>query len=254
MKQHIYNWRPSPKLPFRRLFAAAPDATTDTYPEHLSLDVKIPAYDQGQFGTCACNAIARAFQFALQRQDEPVFMPSRLALYYLARQKEGTLPQDAGITFTDLIEIAKTVGVTDELLWPYTPDVTLNMPPSDAAIAFSRTQDVLESKNIPSGNIVALVQCLTEGSPFVAGIPVFDSMETKAVADTGIIPMPTDNDTCLGSHGVYFDEWNGELEMFGGYNSWGTGWGRKDIGGKFWIPAEYLRLGASDIQTIQKVT
>ncbi|KAH7075723.1 hypothetical protein BKA63DRAFT_490673 [Paraphoma chrysanthemicola] len=57
------------------------------------LDKKIKyekhVYDQGEnIGSCAANAVAAAYRYALQRQGLPDFLPSRLFLYWVARMSD----------------------------------------------------------------------------------------------------------------------------------------------------------------------
>lgn len=47
--------------------------------------LKPHVYDQGDVGSCTCNAVASAYRYALQRQRKPDFLPSRLFLYYVVR-------------------------------------------------------------------------------------------------------------------------------------------------------------------------
>ena len=48
-------------------------------------------YDQGDIGTCTCNAVASAYRYALKRQAKADFKPSRLFLYYVVRIDDSTI-------------------------------------------------------------------------------------------------------------------------------------------------------------------
>ncbi|KAF2131723.1 cysteine proteinase [Dothidotthia symphoricarpi CBS 119687] len=68
------------------------DLNLDTGPSPAAFNIytdksfKAHIYDQGNVGSCVCNAFATAYSIALQRQNtHAYFTPSRLFLYYLAR-------------------------------------------------------------------------------------------------------------------------------------------------------------------------
>lgn len=87
-----YGWIPD--MPDHRdLLYSAPVAALRALPPKVDLRTKCPAvYDQGQLGSCTANAIAAAIQFDQMKQGiKPVFMPSRLFIYYNERMIEGTV-------------------------------------------------------------------------------------------------------------------------------------------------------------------
>ena len=78
---------------------------------------------------------------------------------------------------------------------------------------------------------------MAAGFPVVIGIQVYESLESPAVARTGIVPMPGANEQCVGGHCVLVVGYDIGKQMFLVRNSWGTDWG---INGNFWIPFAYL--------------
>jgi C1A family cysteine protease len=92
--------------------------------------------------------------------------------------------------------------------------------------------------------------CLASGFPFTFGFSVYQSFETKEVAQTGIVPLPQPNETLLGGHCVVAVGYDDEKQLFKCRNSWGTDWGDK---GYFYMPYQYMSNPnlVSDLWTIQ---
>lgn len=200
-----------------------------------------PVYDQGQLGSCTGNAIAGAIEFDLIAQNQSVFTPSRLFIYYNERAIEGTIDSDAGAQIRDGIKSVASQGDCDETIWAY--DVSKFMDkPSDVAYAqavkhealnyqrIDRTTDAAQSLNL-------LKSVLASYSPFVFGFTVYDSFESQDVANTGVANMPTDSEQVAGGHAVLCVGYIESDKRFIVRNSWGPGWGQN---GYFTIPYDYL--------------
>ena len=85
------------------------------------------------------------------------------------------------------------------------------------------------------------------------GFDVYSSFESEEVAATGIVPMPTDSDTCVGGHAVCavgYDDSKGVMIV---RNSWGLSWGMK---GYFTLPYAYISNPnlASDFWAIETMS
>jgi C1A family cysteine protease len=94
--------------------------------------------------------------------------------------------------------------------------------------------------------------CLAEGFPFVFGFTVYDSFESQDVAKTGVVPMPSPDESVLGGHAVVAVGYDDADERFRVRNSWGTGWGQE---GYFTMPYASLtnRGLAADFWTLRLV-
>lgn len=94
--------------------------------------------------------------------------------------------------------------------------------------------------------------CLASGYPFVFGFSVYESFESQAVAQTGIVPMPSPNEQLLGGHAVLAVGYDDEQGRFIVRNSWGKDWGME---GYFTIKYDYLLNDnlADDFWTIRRV-
>ena len=246
-----YGWVPD--LPDHRdhLFAAAPAFLT-ALPKSVNLRSQCPpVYDQGQLGSCTANAIGAAVQFERMKQGlKPAFNPSRLFIYYNERVMEHTVSSDSGAQIRDGIKSVGQQGDCPETEWPYEINDFTVRPPKKCytdALKYKTVsyQRVTQSLNQMKG-------CLVSGYPFVFGFTVYESFESQAVADSGIMPMPKPSERSIGGHAVMAVGYDDTKGRFIVRNSWGTGWGK---GGYFEMPYAYISDSnlADDFWTIRLV-
>ena len=76
------------------------------YKKIVDLRCKCPGiYNQGKLGSCTANAIAAAYEFDMMKQNEDnIFTPSRLFIYYNERDMENTVNSDSGAQIRDGIK------------------------------------------------------------------------------------------------------------------------------------------------------
>jgi len=245
-----YGWKPD--LPDKRdryiLGAQLPAAAS-----HSDLRAGFPQkpYDQGQLGSCTGNGIAGAIAFDLHKQALPVFMPSRLFIYYNERALDGDIAQDAGSSIRQGAKVAAQYGAPDEKLWPYDISQFAKRPPKTAFSAALKNRAIVYSRVTQSH--AALRSVLTGGTPIVFGFTVYESFESEEVSMSGLVPMPDPTEGTLGGHCVVLCGHDDATELYLCRNSWGTEWGQK---GYFQIPYDYLEDNdlADDFWTIAKVT
>jgi len=245
-----YGWIPD--LPDHRdHIYGAPLPVLAALPPSVDLRAACPkVYDQGQLGSCTANAIAAAFEFDLAKQALADFMPSRLFIYYNERRIEGTVDSDSGAMIRDGIKSVSKQGVCAEDTWPY--DIAkFADEPGGQAYAQARGHRVLSYQRIPQV-LNQMRGCLAHGYPFVFGFQVYESFESKEVAQTGVAPLPGTTEQALGGHAVLCVGYDDASARFLVRNSWGTGWG---MDGYFTLPYTYLteRNLASDFWAIVKV-
>jgi C1A family cysteine protease len=210
-----------------------------------------PVYDQGQLGSCTANAIAAAIEFDQRKQATQEFTPSRLFIYYNERVMEGSVSEDAGAQIRDGVKAVATIGAPSEDDWPYDIGKFAQQPPQKA---FDDAKlDLVSSYSRVPQILTQMQGCLASGYPFVFGFTVYDSFESDAVAQTGVVPMPATGETVLGGHAVVAVGYDDAKRMFTVRNSWSTGWG---VNGYCFMPYEYLLTQnlASDLWTIRTVT
>jgi C1A family cysteine protease len=227
-----YGWRP--QLPDARdkLYMAR---LRDLPPAEFDLRPSMPpVYDQGQLGSCTGNAIAAAMEYERDRQDLGEFAPSRLFIYYNERALEGTVASDSGAVIRDGIKVVNTDGVCPETLWPYDVGMFTVKPPkrcfvaakADRAVQYLGVQTLGDLKDAISSKLAV-----------VFGFTVYESFESPAVAQTGVMPMPRRGEATVGGHAVVAVGYSDPKSCVIVRNSWGASWGDH---GYFYMPYQYL--------------
>jgi C1A family cysteine protease len=236
-----YGWKPD--IPdFRDLKFSSPVEATKL-PPSVDLRPQMPkvVYDQGDLGSCTGNAIAGAVQFDRMRQklDQAAdLIPSRLFIYYNERAIEHTINEDSGAMIRDGIKCVAKQGVCFESgvgSWPYNIGKFTAKPPAEC-YKTGLTSQAIKYSRVPR-TLNQMKGCLAAGFPFVIGFTVYDSFESDAVANTGVMPMPQSNEAVLGGHAVLVCGYRDDKSQWIVRNSWSAGWGD---GGYFYMPYEYL--------------
>ena len=243
-----YGWKPS--LPDLRDHIA--DASELKVLDEVDPRADLPdVFDQGQLGSCTANAVAAAVQYdAKLNGSDPGFL-SRLWIYYYERKIEGSpTDQDTGAYGRDGFKVCNTIGVPLETDWPY--DITKFSEEPPASLADEALQHRISNYRSVPRNLDSMKAVLSNRQTIAFGFTVYESFESKEVAQTGIVPMPTRDERTLGGHEVLLV---GYLKNESNYclvrNSWGTGWGMK---GYFLMPWAYILDAnlASDFRTVRR--
>jgi C1A family cysteine protease len=202
-------------------------------------------------GSCTANAIAAAIQFDLMRQKaRPVFVPSRLFIYYNERVMENSVDSDSGAQIRDGVKSVARQGDCPETEWPYDIAKFREQPPKKCYADAIKHRVISYQRLTPLLN--QLKGCLASGWPFVFGIAVYESFESPRVAKTGVVPMPQPKEQAIGGHAILAVGYDDSQDRFIVRNSWGPKWGMK---GCFTLPYAYAtdRGLASDFWTIRVV-
>jgi C1A family cysteine protease len=216
---------------------AAPSAVLGSLPPAVDLrDACPPVYQQGHLGSCTANAIAAAIQFDRMKQRVvPVFTPSRLFIYYNAREMLGTVDSDSGSMIRDAMKSVAQMGACPERLWHY--DVAaFRARPSNACYQIAGWHKAVSYQRLEQ-DISHMKACLTSGYPFVFGFTVYESFESSQTASTGRAGMPGRDEQVVGSHAVLAVGYDDAQNSFIVRNSYGPRWG---MNGYFTLPYAYM--------------
>jgi C1A family cysteine protease len=193
-----------------------------------------PVYDQGQLGSCTGNAIAGAMEYERDRQGLSDFIPSRLFVYYNERALEGTVSSDSGAVIRDGIKVVNSDGVCPETLWPYDIGMFTVKPPKHCFVA-AATDKAVQYEAIQT--LGALKDAIASNLAVVFGFTVYQSFESPAVAQSGVLPMPKPHEATVGGHAVVAVGYNDAKNQVIVRNSWGASWGEQ---GYFYMPYQYM--------------
>lgn len=194
-----------------------------------------PVYDQGELGSCTANAGGAAFAYTHKKEQKLLFMPSRLFIYYNTRMLDGTTNYDAGSTIRATIKSLAKYGAAQEILWPYNID-RFKVKPGVRVYSDGRKNLVTQYLSVPQTE-AGIKTSLAQGFPVVFGFSVYESFETTEVSETGIVNMPSVEESLLGGHAVLIVGYDDSKKQFIVRNSWGEGWGDK---GYFYMPYQYV--------------
>ena len=227
-----YGWRPQLPDVRDRLYAAK---LTGPLPSECDLRPSMPpVYDQGQLGSCTGNAIAGAMEYERDRQGLSDFIPSRLFVYYNERALEGTVSSDSGAAIRDGIKVVNSDGVCPETLWPYDIGMFSVKPPKRCYVA-ATTDKAVQYEAIQT--LGDLKDAIASNLSVVFGFTVYQSFESPAVAQSGVLPMPKPDEATVGGHAVVAVGYNDSKNQVIVRNSWGASWGDQ---GYFYMPYQYM--------------
>jgi C1A family cysteine protease len=232
-KNGLYGWRPDkPDYRDYKYATIMPKAPT---PANVDLrKFCSPVEDQGYLGSCTANALVGALEFLdIKNKKVPTDM-SRLFVYYNERVIEGSVNYDSGAEIRNGIKTLAKQGVCTERIWPYVINKFAKRP---SATAYSEATRHVILDYYRMYTLQEMLACLASGYPFVFGFTVYSSFERPSVAKTGIVNMPTINESVLGGHAVMAVGYNSTQRRIIVRNSWGKNWGMK---GYFTMPYDYV--------------
>src|SRR4051812_25357480 len=234
--KHLYRWIPDPKDPRDFSYLRSP---VKSLPSRVDLSPRCPPVeDQGAMGSCTANALVGNLEYLelkeSQDSQKSLIDLSRLFVYYNERVELGVTDEDKGANLRTGIKTLHKLGVCSENTWPYQQALLFEQP---NAKAYAEAAQRCISKYERLQDLNDFKDCLAGGFPFVFGFVVFESFETKEVAQTGRVPLPKRGENILGGHAVMAVGYNEEKRVFLLRNSWGPHWG---LNGYFTLPYEYL--------------
>jgi C1A family cysteine protease len=242
-----YGWKPS--LPDQNRAIANTDGLR-ALPEVDPRSELPPVDNQWALGSCTANATQSAFRYDAMLDGKDPGELARLWIYWQERSLEGTLSNgDCGAQGHDAFKVASTIGIPPETTWPYewpgmdqdkaAPDSVFNPhEPPKAATSHDSFYKLTKTVTTPPHAELAFKQVLSNRQTISFGFTVYESFESPEVAQSGVVPMPGQDEKQIGGHEVLIV---GYLKSEPHYalvrNSWGTDWG---LGGYFLMPWTYL--------------
>jgi C1A family cysteine protease len=231
---------------------------TAPLPAKADLERLFPScFNQLKTSSCGGHA-ASALMCGLTGQKAAY---SQLQIYWGVRAIENSINEDTGVECRDLFRVLQVTGAAPERLWPFDPANLFVEPTDDVYEAAGQT--TIDSYSRLDGKLDYL-KCLAAGYPFVLGFTVFESLDSEAVAKSGVIPMPLRGDTEMGGHAVLAigydtDFYSNPAFIASGLprskvssvalkirNSWGATWG---IRGHGWLPIDLATGFGADAWT-----
>ena len=189
-------------------------------------------YDQKEIGSSVANAVAAAYEYnQIKLDDNHIFIPSRLFIYYNTRKIEKTLEYDAGAQIRNTIKSLNINGICSETKWNYDPSL-INFKPYDNC--YTAIQP-LKYYRIHQ-NIESLKACLTNGVPFIFGFSVFENFE-ELNEENMTLQIPKKEEEYIGGQCVLCVGFDEVKKIFIIRNSFGVEWGNK---GYFYMDYDYL--------------
>jgi C1A family cysteine protease len=199
LQYHYGGWRRSPKDDRDKV--ANPSGLVIKNNVDPRRGANMPAiYDQGQLGSCTANAVGAALQFDRSIDLAPTHArrPSRLDIYYGERMLEGSpANEDTGAYGRDGFKFAQQTGYVLERAWPYDISTFAGPPPSDK----TRHKLIKPYASVPR-DVDQIKAVLSNHQTMAFGFEVYASFESSTTANTGIVSMPSANETYYGGHEV----------------------------------------------------
>ena len=164
---------------------------------------------------------------------------SPLFLYYEERVLEGAVYEDAGAEIRDGMKVLSQTGCSPEVDAPYNTN-NFTRKPSATALADAAGFKITSYHRCDT--LADIKTAVAGGYGVVLGFDVYESFMTDQVAETGVMPMPTAYEQCVGGHAVFVCGYKSDPAYSGGgyliiKNSWSTDWGDK---GYFYMPYAYV--------------
>lgn len=222
-----------------------------------------PVKNQGQRGACTAHDFASAIEWICRAyfKKQPIlspefFYPCELIMDGNKPSANGAYP-DVGSDGETGCKVAIHDGCCELSADPY-DDSTPIMAPTAAQYANAAQYKMGAYHGIT--NSVTAISCLADPTPWPVniGFAVFSSFESEVVAQTGVMPIPGDDEEELGGHqtlgGGGYDIGDVPTIRPAGcppailvQNSWDTIWG---IRGFFWMPLQVLDQPTTDIKIV----
>jgi len=241
--QFKLNWRPSP--PDERDFKSLRKLSAPvTLPSSLRVSPKIPVYNQQNAGSCVGNGCCEGFRYEVaQLVGNFDFEPSRLFVYWNARDIDGSTNDDGGTYIRSGFKAMNKNGLCLEKFHPYDDSLAAVVKKPSLEAYENGLKNVTVKYARVDQNETAIKQTLVSGAVVVFGFTVYDSFFGSWSETTGMMPLPKKNEGIQGGHCEIIIGYDDSKKAFLVQNSWGTDWGKgaiKGEGGLSWMPYSFI--------------
>lgn len=239
-----YGWTPSFPDHRDRQFVR----TTPTLPGLVDFrDEDWGIYNQGNFSTSTVNAVVSAYRNIANIHSDKEIVPSRLALYSIARSLAGT-PYNDGVGVRDVLKAIQKFGVIPESAYPYkATNVEGKLGAGMKRIAKKLFEFEYQSVQGTESDLCA---AMAQNRTLIAGLSIYDSFLTKKAEKTGKIPLPSIKENHIAGIAAEVIAYDLSENTFTLKANWGENWGNK---GYLRVPMGYLTNSnlARDFWTIK---
>ena len=192
--------------------------------------------DQGSLNTCVVCVLGTILQFNLKKINHlDNFIPSRLFLYYFGRIIDNDpVDKDTGITIRSGLKALEKFYTVDESIYPYIVE-NFSIKPSDIHIN-NALKIKKQIKYVRVQKTMINIKAVLKITPIAIGLMIYESF--KKIRGDGIVSLPKETETCIGSHAMVLVSYDDNTRLFGLMNSWG----RKTFGdsGFCYAPYDYI--------------
>jgi C1A family cysteine protease len=201
-----------------------------------------PIKDQGEEGSCTGHAFSSAREWVARRYEKrsPVLSPQ--CLYVEELIADGAFPKDQGAMPRTGCQVLTAKGCCEASLYPYVPG-KLTTPTAEQRLNALKYKTGSYHR---IGTLPDFLGCLADPTPWpvMVGFVVYESFMTQEVAETGIMPIPKENEEQQGGHEVLCLGYDLSKQLALIQNSWGAAWGQR---GYFWMPFEVIAARDTDL-------
>jgi len=207
-----------------------------------------PVKEQNGLGACVAFSMTGLLEFVDRKDDGRFTSLSELFIYYLIRDKMGTVDWDSGGYINYGLDVLAKRGSCTEDEMPYiNPEYRYKTMPTGRQLLSGLRRRISTYWEIYT--LDEMLTCLADGYPFVGGVSVYDSFVSDEIRKTGVIPMPKSDESRRGGHALGFYGFDMMSQRFIFKNSWSDQWGMAGYGT---IPFQYIDDMGFDFWTVRK--
>ena len=248
----MFGWLKDKESPQDYKFSYNPSLSL---PKEIDLVKNFPlVYNQLNTSSCVAHAVSMAYMIQLLQQKEKFFSPSRLFIYFNARQIDNPrIIRDEGTYLKSGIKSVAQFGACDESIWKFDTS-KVNIKPSkltnskfDPYIS-GLTKQVEKYERVPKSR-EAIKNALFQGSAVVFGVYLYSKFQEQLEKNNYVFQLPERGDYMMSGHAVIVTGFSDEKQAFKVRNSWSKYWG---INGDFWMP--YIIMESQFVDDLWKIT